>query len=122
MKIQGTINLDVRDISMTFDYGRVILNAGNKQVSISLTQEAAEQLQYALCEVLPDTTHSKMYRSYKNITLMDRDLETVEVALQALKDQGKINKDVTTLRLTTEECDLINEWRIQYYKEVHDKE
>lgn len=121
MKIQGTINLDVRDISTTFDYGQVVLNAGNKQISIRLTKEAAELLQHELYNVMPHTPHSIAYRNYRNIGLMKGDSENVQEALKALQEEGKISKDVTVDRMTTEECDLVNEWRTKYYEELHSK-
>lgn len=118
MKIQGTINLDVRDISTTFDYGRVILNAGNKQISVQLTKEAAELLQCELCQVFPHTECSEMYKRYKNIVLMDNDKESVTLALRDLQERGLINKATTIDRLTTKECDTINDWRVKRYKDI----
>ena len=64
MKITGTINLDVRDISTTYEYGRLILNANNKQVGVQITYEGAELLQAELMKVLPNTNISQCYKNY----------------------------------------------------------
>lgn len=121
MKIQGNISLDIRDISLTYDYGRVILNAGNKQVSISLTKEAAEQLQHELYNTLPTTPHSTAYRNYLNLKVMDGDPETVAMALKDLQKEGKIDKSTKLSSLTVDERDMINEWRMNYYSKMYEK-
>lgn len=109
MKIQGTINLDVRDISTTYDYGRVTINAGNKQVSIQLTEEAAEQLQIELLKVLPDTYVSKAERYYSRDSIKEGDSAWCQV-FEHMKEEGMLPKEATPERATKEEREKANEY------------
>jgi len=108
MKIQGTINLDVRDISTTYDYGRVTLNAGNKQVSIQLTEEAAEQLQIELLGVLPDTQVTKAFKYHMRDSLKEGS-EDWNTLFNHLKEQGLLPKESSPERATSEEKKIVND-------------
>lgn len=116
MKFTGTINLDVRDLQLTHDYGSIVLNSGNKQISIRITKEAAELLQSYLVDALPNTFFSDTYKRYRNIDCMWNDMETVSLAFEALKESGEIPKDAIVEELSLDKLHKINDWRLKYYE------